>query len=272
MFVCTSHSSKWIPCQRIPRKVIWSWFADLADMECITFLEFREENQLSNANQIYFTTILYKQAFMIAAYLMILTKKFSGPQFKVLFFPPERTAFYTGSLSFGSFILSGIAFVIGPMPYRSPSLKRLTKTACLHSSSQKKRPCTDAGGGEKTLGLVGKEPLPLSVSHARKVWSAGAGICQALALRRSCDVSHFRMDSTMCGTPPSFFPFFLSCQMNACSLGYRTEEVIHQKWCKRMHDSEFFLCAPWFICLSFIWATDRRVQRTMYDFNSERSP
>lgn len=54
MFVCASHSSKWIPCQRIPRKVIWSWFAELADMECITFLEFREENQLSNANQIYF--------------------------------------------------------------------------------------------------------------------------------------------------------------------------------------------------------------------------
>lgn len=52
MFVCASHSSKWIPCQGIPRKVIWSWFADLADMECITFLEFREENQPSNANQI----------------------------------------------------------------------------------------------------------------------------------------------------------------------------------------------------------------------------
>lgn len=85
------------------------------------------------------------------------------------------------------------------------------------------------GGGEKTSGLVGKEPLPLSLSHVRKVWSAGAGICQALAVRGDCDVSHFRMDSTTCGTAPSFFLFFLCCQMNACSLGYRTEEVIHQK-------------------------------------------
>lgn len=106
-------------------------------------------------------------------------------------------------------------------------LKSLTKTACLHSSNQKKRPCTD--GGEKTLGRVGKEPLPLSLSHARKVWSAGAGICQALAVREGYDVSHFRMDTTMCDTPPSFFLFVLSCQMNACSLGYRTDEVIHQK-------------------------------------------
>lgn len=50
-----------------------------------------------------------------------------------------------------------------------------------------------------------------------------------------CDVSHFRTDGTMrwhrhrrhhrhLSSPP-----FLSCQMNACSLGYRTEEVIHQK-------------------------------------------
>lgn len=107
---------------------------------------------------------------------------------------------------------------------------------------------------------MGKKPLLLSLSIARKVWSAGVGICQALAVRRGCDVSHFRMDSTMCGVPPSFFLFFLSCQMNACSLGYRTEEVIHQKWCKRMHDSEFFFSAHHgFNCLSFIWATDRRV-------------
>lgn len=106
--------------------------------------------------------------------------------------------------------------------------------------------------GEKTLGLAGKEPLPLSLSHARKLWSAGAGICQALAVREGCDVSHFRMDSTMCGTPPSFFLFFLSCQMNACSLGYRTEEVIHQKWCKRMHDSDFFFSVrhSLFVCHS----------------------
>ena len=71
-------------------------------------------------------------------------------------------------------------------------------------------------------------------------------------LRGGCDVSHFRMDSTMCGMPPSFFLFFLSCQMNACSLGYRTEEVIHQKWCKRMHDSDFFFSAHHglFVCHS----------------------
>lgn len=74
MFVCASHSSKWIPCQRIPRKVIWSWFADLADMECITFLEFREENQLSNTNQIYFPSVFIQKVFIIVAYLMILTE------------------------------------------------------------------------------------------------------------------------------------------------------------------------------------------------------
>lgn len=129
---------------------------------------------------------------------------------------------------FGSFILFGIAFVIGPMPYRSPdrSIASLKQHVC---SVPTKRNARALRGGIKTSGLVGKEPLPLSLSHARKVWSAGAGICQALAVIGGCDVSHFRMDSTMCGTPPSFFLFFLSCQMNACSLGYRTEEVIHQK-------------------------------------------
>lgn len=142
----------------------------------------------------------------------------------------------TGSLLLGSFTLFGIAFVIGPMPYPRPDRSKAPLKQHVCTVPTKRNARALAGGlglggvgGCETLGLVGKEPLPLSLSHARKVWSAGAGICHALALRGDCDVSHFRMDSTMCGTPPSFFLFFLSCQMNACSLGYRTEEVIHQK-------------------------------------------
>lgn len=81
-------------------------------MVCITFLEFGEENQLSNTNQIYFPAVFIQKAFIIVAYLLILTEKIPEPQCRVLFFPPERVAFYTGSLLFGSFILFGIAFVI----------------------------------------------------------------------------------------------------------------------------------------------------------------
>lgn len=58
VFVCLPLLKR-ILSQRIQRKVIWSWFADLANMECITFLEFREENQLCNANQIYFQLDFY---------------------------------------------------------------------------------------------------------------------------------------------------------------------------------------------------------------------
>lgn len=167
---------------------------------------------------------------MIAAYLMILTANSRNHNaYSPIFSPPERTALYTGSHLFGSFILFGIAFVIGPMPYRSPDHSKASLNQHVCSVPTKRNARAPREGGEKTSGLVGKEPLPLSLSHARKVWSAGAGICQALAVIGGCDVSHFRMDSTMCGEPPSFFLFFLSCQMNACSLGYRTEEVIHQK-------------------------------------------
>lgn len=177
---------------------------------------------------------------MIAAYLLILAKKnnkkFSAKPIQSPILPGRKDGVVYRFTFIGVFHPFWYCFchrtnaVSKTRPLKSP-----TKTACLHSSNQKKRPCTGGGvgvggvGGCETLGLVGKEPLPLSLSHARKVWSAGAGICHALALRGDCDVSHFRMDSTMCGTPPSFFLFFLSCQMNACSLGYRTEEVIHQK-------------------------------------------
>ena len=170
---------------------------------------------------------------MIAAYLLILAKKkkISAKPIQSPILPSRKDGVLYRFTFIGVFHPFPYCFchrtnaVSKPSPLKSP-----TKTACLHSSNQKKRPCTDGGGGwGGTLGLVGKEPLPLSLSHARKVWSAGAGICHALALRGDCDVSHFRMDSTMCGTPPSFFLFFLTCQMNACSLGYRTEEVIHQK-------------------------------------------
>lgn len=253
--MCAAHSSLWISCQRILRKVIWSWFAVLADMECITFLEFREENQLSNANQIYFPAVFVQTSIHDNGIPHGPRRMLSAAQYRVLFFPSERTAFYTDSLLFGAFILSfcfchrdqcRIEAQRAQKPHWNSMFAQFQpKETSLHSWR------------EKTLGLVGKEPLPLCLSHARKVWSAGAGICQALAVAGGCDVSHFRMDSTMCGTPPSFFLFFLSCQINACSLGYRTEGVIHQKWWKRMHDSDFFPCTPWFICLSFIWATDR---------------
>lgn len=162
---------------------------------------------------------------MIAAYLMILTKYSRNTTLSPVFL--EGKPSYTGSLLFESFILFGIAFVTGPMPYRSPDRSKASLKQHVYTVPTKRN--AFALMGEKTLRLAGKEPLPLSLSQARKVWSAGAGICQGLAVRGVCDVSHFRMDSTMCGMPPSFFLFFLSCQMNACSLGYRTEEVIHQK-------------------------------------------
>lgn len=177
-----------------------------------------------------FQPFLYKQAFMIAACLMIV-QKFSKPQYRVLFSLTRKDSAphrFTFTRVFHPLSFCFCYRTIGQTALKRRLLKSLIKIACLYSFNQKKWPSTDRGGG-KTSGLVGKEPLPLSLSHARKVWSAGVGICQALAVRRGCDVSHFRMDRTMCGTPPSFFLFFLSCQMNACSLGYRTEEVIHQK-------------------------------------------
>lgn len=64
---------KWILCQRMPRKVICSWFADLVDMECITFPQFGEENQLMPTRSS-FQAFLHKHAFMIATCLMILQK------------------------------------------------------------------------------------------------------------------------------------------------------------------------------------------------------
>lgn len=198
-------------------------------MECITFLEFREENltKLSNANQIYFPAIFIQTSIHDSSIPHDPHRKFSEPQRRALFFPPESTAVLYRFTFIWVFRPFWYCFCHRTNAVSKPRpLKSLTKTACLHSSNQKKRLCADGG---KTLGLVGKEPLPLSLSHARKVWSAGAGICHALAVRGGYDVSHFRMDSTMCGTPPSFFFFYLSCQMNACSLGYRTKEVIHQK-------------------------------------------
>lgn len=98
VFVCASHCSKWIPCQRIPRKVIWSWFADLADMECITFLEFREENHLSNANQIYFPAVFIQTSIHDSSIPHDALRKVSETQSKVLFFSPKRMASHTGSL------------------------------------------------------------------------------------------------------------------------------------------------------------------------------
>lgn len=142
---------------------------------------------------------------MIVACLMILPNV-SEPQCRVLVSPTRKDA-----------ILHHFAFIWVFHPflhcfcYRTGTVlkprppRRLTKIVCLHSCNQKK--LLHADGGEPS-GLVRKEPLPLSLSHVRKVWSAGLGIRQGLAVRRGCDVSHFRMDSTMCGMPPSFFLFF----------------------------------------------------------------
>lgn len=151
MFECASHSSKWIPCQRIPRKVIWSWFADLADMECITFLGFREENQLSNANQIYFPAIFIQTSIHDSGMPHGPHRKFSGTQCRAPFFPTKKD----GSVYRFTFI-----WVFHPFWYcfchrtnavsKPRPLKSLTKTACLHSSNQKKRLCTD--GGKKPWG------------------------------------------------------------------------------------------------------------------------
>lgn len=143
---------------------------------------------------------LYKQAFMTAARLMIL-HKFYEPQCRVLVSPPpqphptpphpphsrqnERTAFSTGSLFFGSFILFRLAFLSPDQSVLQPraALKSLTEIECLHSFNQRNaRTLTE---GANSSGLAGKEPLPLSLSYARKVWSAGVGICQALAVKGS---------------------------------------------------------------------------------------
>lgn len=183
-------------------------------------------------------------------------RKFSENTTLSLIFPSQRKdcvlygfTFYLG-LSFSL----GIAFVVGPVLYRNPYRSKASLKQCVCTVLTKRNVRALMEGGKNLGASRGKSPCLLFLSHARKVWSAGAGICQALAVRRGCDVSHFRMDSTMCGMPPSFFLFFLSCQMNACSLGYRTEEVIHQKWCKRTHDSEFFFfqCAhhSLFVCHS----------------------
>lgn len=139
-------------------------------------------------------------------------RELSNTQRRVLFLPPKRSPFKAGSLLFGSFFLFGFAFVSGPMPYRSPDRSKgsLKQHVCTVPTKRNVR----ALMGGKNLGASGgkkKKPLPLFLSHARKVWSAGAGTCQALAVRRGCDVSHFRMDRTMCDMPPSFFLFFLSC-------------------------------------------------------------
>ena len=111
-----------------------------------------------------FQPSLYKQAFMIAACLMILKKILQTTMHSPVFLhqKAQRSVhihFYSG-LSF----FFPIAFVVAPMPFWIPNpLKSPTKIAYLHSFDQKKRPHIDRGG-KKTSGLVGKEPLPLSLS------------------------------------------------------------------------------------------------------------
>lgn len=131
-------------------------------MECITFLEFREENQLSNANQIYFPAVFIQTSIHDSGIPHDPHRKFSEPQCRVLFSPPERTAFYTGSLLFGSFILFGIAFVIGSMPYRSPdpSKASLKQHVCTVPTKRDARALT----GGKNLGASGERaPTTFSV-------------------------------------------------------------------------------------------------------------
>lgn len=193
-----------------------------------------------------FQPFLYKQAFTITAYLMV-HAEYSETQCRALFFPSNGP--HSAQLHFYLRLFSTNAVS------KPRLLKNLTKTACLHNSTLKK--CLFPHGGKKPWGYREKSPCHFLCPMQERSGQQELAIAKALAIGGVCDVSHFRMDSTMCATPPSFFLFFLSCQMNACTLGHRTEEVIHQKWWKRMHDSDFFLCTPWFICLSFIWATDR---------------
>lgn len=99
----------------------------------------------------------------------------------------------------------------GYFSIETKAIKCFTETACLLSSNQKKRLCALE---EKNWGLLRNEPLPLSLSCARKVWSAGAGVCQALAAARGCDVSHFRYWTVQCTARRHFSSFlFLSCQI-----------------------------------------------------------
>lgn len=127
---------------------------------------------------------------MTAARLMIL-HKFYEPQCRVLGPPPrpklapEKNAIlYRFTLLWLFHPFSFSFFVAGPIGVAArAALKSLTEIECLHSFNQRNaRTLTE---GANSSGLAGKEPLPLSLSYARKVWSAGVGICQALAVKGS---------------------------------------------------------------------------------------
>lgn len=128
-------------------------------MECITFLEFREENHLSNANQIYFPAVFIQTSIHDSGIPHDPLRKVSETQSKVLFFPQKRMASYTGSLLFGSFSLFGIAFVIGPMPYRSPECSKAPLKQYVCTVPTKRNACAltgRRGGGPQ--GYWGKSP------------------------------------------------------------------------------------------------------------------
>lgn len=127
-------------------------------MECITFPENREENQLSNANQIYFPDIFIQTSIHDSG-MPHDPPRILQTTMQSLIFPTRKDVV----LLFGSihFIWVFYAFlycfchwtnaVLNPGP-----LKRLTKIACLHSFNQKKRLLTDGEGG--IWGQWGKSP------------------------------------------------------------------------------------------------------------------
>lgn len=87
--------------------------------------------------------------------------------------------------------------------------RSLAKIACLHSFSLKKHPHGDEEeeeGGGTSGRLGGKAPCyflcPMLERFCRNWHLSGFG-----SKNRLTDVSHFRMDSTMCGMPPFFFLF-----------------------------------------------------------------
>lgn len=149
----------------------------------------------------------------------------------------KRATFCTGSLLIWPFQPPHSCFAFCRRSHWCCSrqrLKSLSETECLHSFNQRNTGRAAGwlagwlAGGRR--GRAGKR-APATSSVPRKKGL----VSRSWRVSPGCDVSHFRTDGTMrrrhcrrhnrhLSSPP-----FLSCQMNACSLGYRTEEVIHQK-------------------------------------------
>lgn len=88
-------------------------------MECITFPENREENQLSNANQIYFPDIFIQTSIHDSG-MPHDPPRILQTTMQSLIFPTRKDVLLFGSIRFiwvfYAFFFC-IAFVIGPMPF-----------------------------------------------------------------------------------------------------------------------------------------------------------